>query len=1325
MKFCFRLWLLVLAINSHLLAQGLPSRTLSLQQGLPEYYVSGIVQDKAGFVWIATRDGLARYDGRRFKLFRHRPRDPRSLANNVITSLQVVSDSALLVQLETGAIQVFNPQTEQFTDLITRERLDRDHVLVSLATLTADGRHFWGRQDRQLMHFEPNKNRITRYPLPDQLLRDGVFSGNHLLLDASQHRIYAPFPGGMAELNTRTGQFHVWPFTGLGQQGTVDTYLGIPLVRRANGELVTVAPGRLIVFSPRTHRFRTIPIPDKLSTRAGLLHSALDGNTYFTYGMRVYRLTPDDRITPLWTAPRIDYQNYFHALLLDRSGVLWVGTNGDGVQQLALKALPTRTYPHRVNYLVDLLAIELGMTVPAYIKSDEMPYSLRWTQGMRYMAGWWDDSWNIWPVITNAAKHPFRPSFTIRSTNHPPGNGLKMTTSGGLWLYVPGRGLLNVDTTGQLMAQWPLLLERVSDIQPLGSLVWVGTELNGVYAYDLRQKRIVHHLRYRAAEATSPISDQILCLTADPSDPGVLWVGTQEGLSRLDTRTLRCRNWTEQQGLPNATINTLLTDRRGHLWFSTLQGISRLNPRSGQMRHFTTDDGLLDIEYRRQHGAVLPDGRMAFGGATGMTIFDPLTLEEPSRLIPLALTDLWIGNVPVEPRPVGSPLTRSINATSTLRLHYTQNFLSLEFAGLHYNKPTTLQYRYQLTGVDADWVYVDNQTLANYTHLDPGTYQFRVNAADAGGHWSPFIKTLQIVIDPPWWQSWWAYGVYGLLLLVLIRAYIQYRINQAQLRQAVALKEQEARLIKANADWQTRFFTNITHEFRTPLTLILGPIERLLEPGVTRSQASLDQQYGVIYRNTQRLLRLINQLLDMAKLEAGQLGVAQAQGNLPAFVAGLIDSFRPRADKKGVQLTYESAGLTGDYRFDAHKLESIGYNLLANAVKFTPPGGQIGVLLSPVSAPGAPGGLELVVWDTGVGIPSEQLPHIFDRFYQGRQVEGSVGTGTGIGLYLVAEFSRLLGGSVTVESQPGQGTRFTVTLPLELADAVTPVVETIPPHSIPYAEGAPDPLPASATAPLVLVVEDNDELREFIAGELAGTYRVLTATNGQEGWTLCETELPELVISDVMMPVQAGPVVDGFTLVERIKSNPLTAHIAVILLTAKTMTESRIQGLSVGANEYLTKPFNVRELHLRIGNLLRHQQQLRQHWQQLMTMPRESQPPTPVAPLPAHDPFLHKLYQVLDTQLANSAFTVEQLADELAVSARTLHRKLSTLTGSNAAELVRSYRLRQAASFLQAGCSVGEAAEKTGFESIPHFSRSFKAQFAVSPSAYATTQPHP
>ena len=1323
MKIPLRLTVLLLLITGHLRAQPHTARNLSLQQGLPEYYVSGLIQDKAGFLWVATRGGLARYDGRQFKVFRHRPNSSSSLAGNVILSIQSVSDSAILIQLENKHLQLFNPITEQFSEFLTEKQLRQKHIILSNSLLTPDKKNLWGRYQTQLIRFDRQIDQFDTYPFPT--LPDlGHYPGNSFLLTKNQ-QLYAPVPGYLLQFDPQKRAYQAWQHPQVGLPGKTETYYGTSLLERANGEILISAVNQLLSFHPKTLLFRSIPIPSNLHVQAGLIYQAPDKSVYFTHGMTVYWLSDTDRITPIWTASRLDLQNYFHALLVDRSGVLWIGTNGDGIQQVDMQALPVKTYPYRTNFIQDVLLMEQGLTVPEWAKTDKQIYQLRLEGNTPYLSaglkGWFE-------LLRGESKSRrfrsllrLKQGFTRKGIDG--GNALRRQRDGTIWMFEPHQGILKADSTGRLLETFPVpdLLNWATSIQPIGRMIWIGSEVTGLYVYDTQRRQIVHHLRTQSSSAPSLPSDHVQCLVTDPFNPTVLWIGTQEGLSRLDTRTMSWQNWTEDQGLPSSIINTLLTDRQGNIWFSTSKGISRIDPRTGQMRHFSTADGLLDIEYRPNHALQLPDGRMAFGGGTGITVFDPLAMSETAQSIPSVLTGLRIANEPIEPG-ADSPLSYPLNATHRLRLKPNQNFFTIEYAGIQYNKPASLRYRYQLTGVDADWVEVGSQTAANYTQLGPGDYEFRVNTADAGGRWSSLIKTIRIIIDPPWWRTWWAYVLYLFLLAGLIRAYIQYRLHQAQLQQEIRLKEQEAELAKNNADWQTRFFTNITHEFRTPLTLIINPLEKLLETKPLPSPTGLIHQFSIMHRNAQRLLRLINQLLDMAKLEAGQLGQAYSRGNLAGFIGELVDSFRLRAERKNVTLTYETARLPVDSLFDAHKLETIGYNLLANALKFTPEGGQIRIMLQ-ADQSGQEPWVCLQVSDSGIGMAKAQIPHIFDRFYQGRQAEGSAGTGTGIGLFLVAEFTRLLGGTITVDSQLGQGTTVTVRLPLkdqfEKSSTIDPIlVQQRPVLHHQVMETVPAPKNVTKDAPVVLVVEDNDELREFIASELAQHYRVLTASNGLEGWQVCLAELPELVISDVMMPQM-----DGFALVEHIKTTPLTAHITVILLTAKTMTDARIQGLSAGANDYLTKPFNGLELQLRISNLLRHQQQLRQHWQQRMGQLAESN--VLVAETAADDPFLIKLYGVLDNELTNSSFSVEQLADELAVSPRTLHRKLSTLTGTNAAELIRSYRLQKAANLLQQGASVSEAAERTGFESLPHFSRSFKSQFAVSPSSYSATQNKP
>lgn len=778
MKLCLWLWVLWLVINYAVSAQPFTSRTLSLSQGLPEYYVSGLVQDKAGFIWVATRDGLARYDGRQFKVFRHQPFSNHSLASNVILSLQSVSDTTMLIYLEGGALQVFNPITERFRKLVSADMLHQRQLKLDNPILSIDEKYVWGRNGTQFSHYDRQTRQVKAYPYPTR-----TDTGRYppiTPLPASQQLLRA-LPGRLIQFNTQTRSFRTWDHPLIGQPGQIETYYGTQVLRRASGEVLISAAQQLLVLNPVTRQFRSIPITSPVNTQAGLLYESPDGQVYLTHGMSVYRLSADDQLTILWTAPRIDYQNYFHALLLDRSGVLWIGTNGDGIQQVDLRALPIKAYPYRTNFVYDVLS-QLGIAPPDWATTNRYVYDLRWGGTVPYVTIGLPDCYELLRV--EPGEHRLRSLLKLPQTKLVEkikgGNAIRRLFNGTLWLFDPHQGLLKVDSTGRLRERfsWPESIDWVSSIQPIGNQMWVGSQESGLYAFDLKARRMVRHLRYQSDNPGSILSDQVLCLTADPIEPAVLWLGTQEGLSRLDTRTMRFRHWTQNEGLPSPTINTLLVDRRGNLWFSTGTGISRMNPKTFQLRHFTTADGLQDIEYRQNHAVQLPDGRLAYGGATGVTIFDPLALSEQAQPIPTVLTGLRLGNVPMEPRTPGSPLTQPLNATPSLQLQYTQNFLGLEFAGLQYNKPTSIQYRYQLSGVDGDWVYAGNQTLANYTELDPGTYTFRVNAADALGHWSPLVKTLRITITPPWWQTWWFYGLVVLITVSTLYGLYRYRLAQ-------------------------------------------------------------------------------------------------------------------------------------------------------------------------------------------------------------------------------------------------------------------------------------------------------------------------------------------------------------------------------------------------------------------------------------------------------------------------------------------------------------------------------------------------------------------
>ena len=529
----------------------------------------------------------------------------------------------------------------------------------------------------------------------------------------------------------------------------------------------------------------------------------------------------------------------------------------------------------------------------------------------------------------------------------------------------------------------------------------------------------------------------------------------------------------------------------------------------------------------------------------------------------------------------------------------------------------------------------------------------------------------------------------------------------------------ESQQLKVIDELKTRFFDNITHEFRTPLTLILSPVEQLLQR--YREPADLHQSLRMVERNAQQLLQLINQLLDLAKLESGHLTVSPKAGDLGDFLAQIMRVFEPIAQQKNLSLTYRN-DLIDFVAFDADKLEQIVYNLLVNAVKFTQTGH---VALHLTSDPTV---VRLSVTDTGIGIRAEKLPYIFNRFYQVQKPPDADGSlrhfinpnpGTGIGLALVKELAELMGGSVRVSSVPTgtaepSGTTFTVDLPLlrvdsnETGESATRQPKPVWIENTLMSNGLSDGEAHETELPLILVVEDNPELCAFIARELTGPYRVLTAMDGNEGWRIAQAELPDVLLTDIMMPGM-----DGYELTRTVKTNPLTDHIAVVMLTAKTAQPSRIEGLQQGADDYIAKPFHVDELRLRLHNLITRQHTLRQYFQQQF-----SQPDAPIQPETVTDKFIQKLYAIIESKLDDSNFRVNELAQEVGMSRRTLHRKLTSVTSLTIHDFMRQYRLKRSGQLLREGHNVSETAYLVGYESPAHFSVVFREFFGKTPTEY-------
>jgi len=753
----------------------------------------------------------------------------------------------------------------------------------------------------------------------------------HSIVPASNGRVYAHHDNGLIELDAQTGKHRLIPYL-----GPITHWLNRimpvidwnPVAERPNGEIMVIGRQFLLLLNPKTGQYRELKMPDNSSPNSIYSMRVLtDGTVYISIDNRLYSLLPDDRFVLVheWEISAAGQKPFGLPYLSDRSGVLWLYTQQGAITLLDRRLQPFQTYAYRTDWKSDVLEVLLGIKPPnwQYTSGDS------WTR-FTYANGqlWFIDIASLYKCNPKQHRADWTSSDLLED-NCSCKIAIKPDARGRLWIYGNAEGgLTEMDASGRIKHFWPnslvpqTFINRgldVADIQPMGSVVWMASYLGkGLYKYDLRQKKIVAQFLHNPANRQSLPTNQLLCLAADPYQSQVLWIGTLgEGLTRFDTQTGVFQTFTEQNGLPNNTIYSLITDKYGFLWIGTNKGLVRMDTQTNRMRRFARSDGLQDEELGHTLAVQLPDGRLAFGGRTGITVVAPGGLPENTAETPVVMSGIQINNELVNVRQATLPLPKALNALDELTLNHTQNFLTFAFAALEFSKPEKIQYRYQMIGVDPDWVNANGQNTANYTQLAPGDYVFKVNSTNTDGQWSSGSKQIAIVIQPPLWRTWWAYLMYGLAIGSLIVGFIRLRTNRVREKQDMHLKRQEAEQLKAVDELKTRFFSNITHEFRTPLSLILSPTEKLLQE--TKHDIPTRHTLKTVHRNADQLLQLVNQLLDLSKLEGGGMAVSLARGNVTLFFEQLVDTFRAVAEQKGVSLTTRIDSFSTDHLFDADK----------------------------------------------------------------------------------------------------------------------------------------------------------------------------------------------------------------------------------------------------------------------------------------------------------------------------------------------------------------------------------------------------------------------
>ncbi|MCB9274892.1 MAG: response regulator [Lewinellaceae bacterium] len=843
-------------------------------------------------------------------------------------------------------------------------------------------------------------------------------------------------------------------------------------------------------------------------------------------------------------------------------------------------------------------------------------------------------------------------------------------------------------------------------------LIWVGHHNKGISCYDPgtgETHRYTHDWHDNGS-----ISTDIQISNIQEDAWGNIWVGTANGLNKWDSKTKAFQKIIQSNPSYSERVLSVLIDDRQNIWFTAEQHLVKYEQDSHAFYTYGKKDGIPVSRFYKWWTSKDNTGRFFYSSPNiddGVFYFHPDSVQVDTFVPEAVFKDFQIKNESVKIGASDGLLTQSINFTGRITLKPSQNIFTIRYGAIDYRFPDENRYAVRLDGFQNEWQQVGNKRDATFTNLDPGTYTFQVKVRNHHGFWSKTPRSLNIVILPPWYRTWWAYTIWAALAMGTIYSIYRFQLNRR-------LAHTEAQHFKALDQAKTRLYTNITHEFRTPLTIILGMAEQVKkDPGNW-----FNEGLNLIRRNGKQLLNLVNQLLDLSKLESGHLPLNLVQADVVSYLHYLTESFHSYADSKDIRLHFrpDIPELVMDH--DQDKLHDILSNLLSNAIKFTPAGGDVYVdVRTTNNRPGKEAGEALLseillqVSDTGEGITAEHLPHIFDRFYQADDSSTRRGEGTGIGLALTRELARAMGGRIDVESEPGKGTRFSIWLPVAHKAPQTPadrpegVVETL--SGAVFVEAGKS-AEVSDVGPngryTVLLVEDNPDVVTYLSSVLSLQFRILTAQNGQEGIEKALELSPDIIVSDVMMPVK-----DGFELCRELKTDERTSHIPIVLLTAKADQHSRVEGLAYGADAYLAKPFHREELLVRLEKLIelrrRLQERFRQPGKLLSILETRSQN--------VDELFLQKVMRIIEAQMGDENFGMPQLCKELNMSRTNLFRKLKALTGKSATLLIRSLRLEKARRLLETSeMNVTEATFAVGFNSPNYFARVFREEFGIAPS---------
>jgi len=1354
-------------------AQSARLESIGADEGLSQGMIYDILQDKHGYLWFGTRDGLNRYDGYTFQVHKNDPFNQFSVSDNIIKVLFEDHLGRIWVGTENNGVDVFDQATGRFFHLSKGTNGLSNQNVISLAQ-TPDGAMWVGTENGLNRILLPatlpsSISDLTSVAVSEQYFWEKSTNQSALRSDVIQSLVVAN--DGLLWVGTKQ---HCYSF-----DLKTKTQHQIPVQEKevvrpeARSNRVAMAPDGSIwvgqlnqIVHIRGDITIIYPLPFSKSENYTTLTFDRESNLYVNRRKEIffYPVAAIDGFekginTGTPPSPQIFYQFPQKDVIgsskiyCDRRGLVWIGTNGYGIR----KYNPAnRLFKH---YLpgVSTRKIRINSAGEQWVWTSSGTFSLLETaaepskkhliQGHNLFEHdcLFDRSGNLWLLAQQKTgaednsvliQRNLRTSAEIQTPNLVSVgiySQLIEDRQGNIWILGNNSQLVRYDVAKRTAQKFDLsaftgfkefgfvMMEDVNDH------IWVGTPHGLIRGIPNQANESLSFSLFKnnPSNRRSLNNNAILCLLDDDRDQGrSLWVGTRGGgLNLLNKETGACIHYTPADGLPNDVVYGILQDEQGCLWLSTNSGLSKFNPQTKYFENYSAADGLQDNEFNTTSYAKASNGQMYFGGVNGLTVFDPKLINTVDAPPPVQITAIKIHGKLLAQGQAWKEL--AANQRWTLTLPYDQNHLTIDFAAMDFSTPNKNQFRYRMQGAHDNWSEASNDHSTTFSNLVPGRYVFEVRTGGAHGIWTGEPATIEITILAPWWKSFLACLVYALFAIWLGWLAYRFQVRRIQLQEQLAFEHREAERVKALEQLKSNFFNNLTHELRTPITLILEPLRQILYKPEAKNWLS---KVRIAEANSQKLLLIVNQLLDLAKLEGKAMQVENQLGQVAVVLQSLANTFADNAkNKKIVFLCAPDSVFVPPFKFDADKLEKIATNLLSNAMKFTPQGGNVEMRWFI----GREDWFVLEIVNSGPGISAEDLPKIFDRFFSKGNALEHQQTSTGIGLALCRELTELMGGIIEAESVEGTGTTFRLWLPMlavsEAETVVAPKLLAKKPSEV-LTETAHETAGFVADTngkkerALLLLAEDNQELRHFISVTLQEQYDVLEAADGQEAAELALEHVPDIVVSDLMMPR-----LDGLGLLNMLKNDVRTSHIPFLMLTAKMELKNRVAGIQQGADAYLGKPFQTEELFAWLRNLLESRRRLQEKYnnkgygQGVFAVPSEQpgvESSAPEAIIGLLDrQFLEQLKEILSAEIDNSQITPAEIAHRLAMSRSQLHRKLTALTGIAVSAYLRNYRLDRAMELLRDGAgNVSEVAWQVGFVNAKHFSTAFKEKFRKSPS---------